>query len=220
MDIIELWKLAGKGESEVTEKKAAELLDRIEFNLKVFDEYDEEIGQIKNVLLELKQCCIGKKMDEKLLEIPFQLRNSVSNFGKDDLENFLSDCRELIICDAGFLKNYSKNRDNLTEIIPEAVKLTLYFSSKNSRKENVSQFRKDFLNSTLYDVSFLNEKVWIKNRSEAILIGTSFAGTESKPSFLMDLTEKAFAFFMSELAVRTAGLKPTTEMNFTFLDSQ
>lgn len=78
----------------------------------------------------------------------------------------------------------------------------------------------DFLNSTLYDVSFLNEKVWIKNRNEAKLIGTSFAGTESKPSFLMDLTEKAFAFFMSELAVRTVGLKPTTETNFTFLDSQ
>jgi hypothetical protein len=123
------------------------------------------------------------------------------------IEDWLNHCEELTICDPYFFPEPYKEEylESLKSILPENLKkINIYHSPDKTNATLKNDFKKycntkgiRFENVATNEI---HDRVWIKNGSEAKVVGTSFNGLgKKKHAFILDLPAKDLVDFKNEL---------------------
>lgn len=132
-------------------------------------------------------------------EVQSNMKN-IRNTGLQEIRDFTSNCQELIIIDPYIFGGEAKNASTYIEEFKRCSridnkKLTnvhIIYSSKhgNTRaiKNGIKKLASDN-NCTLtsYHSDKIHDRIWIKDKSEAIVVGTSFGGIGNRLCFILKL---------------------------------
>jgi hypothetical protein len=122
------------------------------------------------------------------------------NTGLKEIRDFTSDCQELIIIDpyifggetekaSKYIKEFKKSsRINNTKL----NNIHIIYSSKHGNTKKIKNGIKKLASDnnctlTSCDSDLIHDRIWIKDKSDAIVVGTSFGGIGKRLCFLLEL---------------------------------
>lgn len=120
------------------------------------------------------------------------------NLGLEKIRNFTKDAEKLIIIDPYFFAGSSSDVNIWLEEVKKASRLqklkclNIIYDKSNENKIYITKIKQIANNFncklTTSPASYIHDRVWIKNRENAILVGGSFGGIgKIRLSFILDL---------------------------------
>jgi len=163
--------------------------------------------RMESKLEEINNCC--KSGSDQINK--FIVKKGGFEEGGRFLKEWIFDADELIICDPYYFQwtktkvfeTESQYSDELLKILPHKVKsLTVYhLPGPNKRIYSKIQTSCQSIGRRLkiYATNEIHDRVWIKNNSVGISVGTSFNGLGNKAAFILPLPEQDLEQFKKNL---------------------
>lgn len=172
-----------------------------------YDEYlIEKLDEINNRLKEAScQCRYSEETDVimKMLIAPRQGKADIKenrNTGLKEIRDFTKDTKELIIIDPYIFggetdkaSTYIEEFKRCSRIDSQSINnIHIIYSSGHGNtaaiKNGIKKLASDNNCSlTSYNSDKIHDRVWIKDKSEAIVVGTSFGGIGNRLCFILNL---------------------------------
>lgn len=178
-----------------------------------YDQYlINKLDEINNHLIDSRskntnfQCRYSEETERMLkfmVSPPRQEQTDIKetrNTGLKEIRDFTRDAKELIVIDpyifAGSADDASKYIEEFkkcTRIDNQSIsKIHIIYSSKHGNtlaiKSGIKKLASDHNCSlTSYDNDKIHDRIWIKDKNEAIVVGTSFGGLGNKLCFILEL---------------------------------
>jgi hypothetical protein len=124
----------------------------------------------------------------------------IRNTGLKEIRDFTKDAKELIIIDpyifAGATDKasaYIEEFKRCSRIDNQSInKIHIIYSSRHGNtpaiKNGIKKLASDYNCSlTSYDSDKIHDRIWIKDKTEAIVVGTSFGGIGNRLCFILEL---------------------------------
>jgi hypothetical protein len=131
------------------------------------------------------------------------------NPGVDLLKKRMANAKELIICDPYFFfydpihKSENEYVKEITSILPNKKlnDLTIYCKKPKSPSiiKNLKSQISPKVDCHVYAVNDIHDRVWIKDATRGLLVGTSFGGLGKKVTFIINLPKKDLVDFLELL---------------------
>lgn len=141
-------------------------------------------------------------LDDNTLEKKLVIFKNERNVGLKEIKDFTKDASKLIIIDPYFLSvpnseiiNFEEEFKKVTQI-HNLKKLSIIYNPKMGKTNNYVKglkkiCRENGCSLKINPTEAIHDRVWIKDRKKAVLVGNSFGGIGlTKLSFIIDLPEK------------------------------
>jgi len=203
--IDELLKRVKNSEEEISRDELQEIFW---YRLHPFyeDYLIKKLDEINNRLMETSFQCRYSEETEVIMKMLIAPRSGqvdtkeIRNTGLKEIRDFTKDAEELIIIDPYIFggeidkaSTYIEEFKRCSRIDNQSInKIHIIYSSGHGNtsaiKHGIKKLASDnncFLRS--YDSDKIHDRIWIKDKSEAIIVGTSFGGIGNRLCFILDL---------------------------------
>lgn len=167
----------------------------------------DKLAELKGLINQNKfQCRLSKEEAMEFMIAPSskgnnQSKTQIRKSGLKEIRDFTKGAEELIIIDPYIFAGGNKKSNEYLEEFkkssridnPGLSKIHIIYSSSHGRitKSIKSGIKKLASNNSCkisnYDTDKFHDRIWIKNRSEAIIVGTSFGGVGNRLCFILEL---------------------------------
>jgi len=172
-----------------------------------FEEILQELHEIKQRMEAQQTTCRFTEQESGVMQMlikPMRVDATSKETGLKEIRDFTYKAKELIVIDP-YLQSGDSEENSATQYVKDfehasriknnsLKKLTVIFSSNNGQtkvvKEKLRQLAHD--NSCDYktvDNDTIHDRIWIKDREKAIVVGTSLRGLGNRLCFILPLPD-------------------------------
>ena len=170
-------------------------------------------GKIDSLLdRPVATCRMASSEGDKIVELMTGRSPSERAKGIKYLSDWMNNPTELTIADPYFIKNSgaiseSDYKNSLQKLLPKSLKKIVLFIGpeiQKYQKASIATWFNQLCTTRLIQLEVfhqeeVHDRVWLKNESDALVVGTSFNGLGNKCAFLLRLDAADTASFNAEL---------------------
>lgn len=189
---------------------------RLQTLTKLIDYHDLSLEKEKHLLeaIEKLQNYIkyADLLDQKDQDVKLLIPRGTRGRGLNFITNFVNTSKELIIIDPYFFAGKEKRLNHYINEIKRAINfqnleslIIIYDDSKDNsdyKTAIIEMAQHNDCHLKLQSTSLIHDRIWIKDKQEAILVGSSFGGVgKRRLSFIVDLPNedlKALLEYLSD----------------------
>ena len=163
-------------------------------------------------------CRMAGSDGENVIQLMTGLGDSERKKGVQHLSNWMNNTIEITIADPYFIKNSGAISEidymnSLQGLLPQSLKKIALFIGPKTKKYQKASIASWFnqlcatrsIQLEVFHQEEVHDRVWLKDGSDALVVGTSFNGLGNKCAFLLNLDATDTASFNTELCrIRTA----------------
>jgi hypothetical protein len=166
---------------------------------------NERFGEIKDLIANSRNTCrlseqTQNEMKYMLAATSDNKHGEIRKSGLKEIRDFTSDAKELIIIDPYMFGGKNVNADSYVEEFQRSARIggrslekihIIYDSGAGNTtaiKSKIKRIaREKGCKLSSFNTDKIHDRIWIKDRNEAILVGTSFGGIGNRLCFILEL---------------------------------